>query len=403
MKYIYLLLVLTTAALTGFIVSVNSIEYQTDSFGSTLTTINATDLIKDSRAVINTNFSTLNTDKMEKSDWYSTTTAPQITTLTNLASIGTITSGTWNGSTLTVAYGGTGSTTLTQGQLLAGNGTGNILTVANGTAGQLLTASTTGNIPYWATPSVDLAATYNWVGLHNFTATTTFTGTTIGSLTNAYIASTTITGKTLPQPVYIASSTSANAGGVLLADANDNDALDFIGFAITNATAGQTVYVQVSGIVSGFTGLTKGADYYVQDAVGTIGTTTGTSEIFVGTAISGTEIIIGKRGNEFVGFVDITAVGSNMSSYTIAVPNSLARTAEIYFGAYDSGGAAYTYTGTFSINKIGKTSTSIYLDNGQGGTSYNVLPITATWSGNSITITNGGIVETYSGDAYFYR
>lgn len=173
MKYIYLLLVLTTAALTGFIVSVNSIEYQTDSFGSTLTTINATDLIKDSRAVINTNFSTLNTDKMEKSDWYSTTTAPQITTLTNLASIGTITSGTWNGSTLTVAYGGTGSTTLAANKLLLGNGTSSIITIADGTAGQLLTASTTGNLPYWSTPSVNLATDYTWTGLHTFQATTT--------------------------------------------------------------------------------------------------------------------------------------------------------------------------------------------------------------------------------------
>ena len=35
---------------------------------STITTINATDVVADSRAVINTNFSNLNTDKAEKSN-----------------------------------------------------------------------------------------------------------------------------------------------------------------------------------------------------------------------------------------------------------------------------------------------------------------------------------------------
>lgn len=43
----------------------------------------------------------------------------------------TIASGTWNGSTITVPYGGTGSTTLTG--LLKGNGTGSILTATPGT------------------------------------------------------------------------------------------------------------------------------------------------------------------------------------------------------------------------------------------------------------------------------
>lgn len=51
---------------------------------STITTIQGSDTIKDSRGTINTNFSNLNTDKFELSDWFSTTSAPQITTLLGL-------------------------------------------------------------------------------------------------------------------------------------------------------------------------------------------------------------------------------------------------------------------------------------------------------------------------------
>ena len=43
--------------------------------------------------------------------------------------------GTWNGTTVGVAYGGTGQTTYTDGQLLIGNSSGNTLTKATLTAG----------------------------------------------------------------------------------------------------------------------------------------------------------------------------------------------------------------------------------------------------------------------------
>lgn len=48
----------------------------------------------------------------------------------NITTVGTITSGTWHGSTITVPYGGTGTTTFTQGQVLIGNGQNPITTLA---------------------------------------------------------------------------------------------------------------------------------------------------------------------------------------------------------------------------------------------------------------------------------
>ena len=55
--------------------------------GSTITTIAGTDSLSNSRAVINTNFSNLNNDKIE----ISTTTLPLLTTLTNLATANSLT------------------------------------------------------------------------------------------------------------------------------------------------------------------------------------------------------------------------------------------------------------------------------------------------------------------------
>ena len=138
--------------------------------GATITTIAGSDTLSSSRAVINTNFSNLNTGKFELSDWYATTSATQLTTL------GTIVTGVWSGTEILVTKGGTGSTTLSSNQVLLGNGTGNVGVVAGlGSSGQFLTSGGAGTPPTWTTSAVDQAAAYTWTGLHAFNnASTTF-------------------------------------------------------------------------------------------------------------------------------------------------------------------------------------------------------------------------------------
>ena len=162
-----------------------------DMLGATITTINASDRLTDSRSVINTNFTNLNSAKIE----VSTTTLPNITTLENLVTVGTLTTGTWNADTLTVAYGGTGSTTLLSNAVLLGNGTSGITSVSGyGTAGQFLTSNGAGSAPTWQSASVDQSQDYVWTGNHHFnTGTTTFNGvvsmTDYTSVTSLQIAS----------------------------------------------------------------------------------------------------------------------------------------------------------------------------------------------------------------------
>lgn len=153
-------------------------------FGTTVTTINGTDTISGSRTTLNNNFSALLAGKVEVSDLAATTSLQQLTTLTGLTTVGTITSGTWHGSTLTVPFGGTGSSTLSQYQVLLGNGTGAITTpVGWGTSGQSLVSNGAGVLPSWQSTSFDNSLNYTNTGTWTFntggiidTASSTFNG-----------------------------------------------------------------------------------------------------------------------------------------------------------------------------------------------------------------------------------
>jgi len=85
-----------------------------------------------------------------------------LTTLSNLVSIGTITTGTWNASTIAVNRGGTGQTSYTNGQLLIGNTTGNTLTVGTltGTSNQVTVTNGAGTITLSLPQNVHTSANF---------------------------------------------------------------------------------------------------------------------------------------------------------------------------------------------------------------------------------------------------
>lgn len=169
--------------------------------GSSITTILGTDTLKDSRAVINTNFSNLNTDKIEAT----VTTLGSLTSASALNTIGTIISGIWNGTVIGVGYGGTGTTSPTLNQVILGNTTSGFKVVSGlGSSGEFLTSQGAGTPPIWS--ALNQTATYVWTGLHSFgnTGTTTFSG---GIESGTKIAA----------PYFIATSTTATStfnGGV---------------------------------------------------------------------------------------------------------------------------------------------------------------------------------------------
>lgn len=130
--------------------------------GSTITTILGTDTLSASRSTINTNFSNLNSTKIENS----TTSVASITTLSNLVTVGTITSGTWQGTGIDVARQGTGTTSPSLNRVILGYGASGFKVATTGTDGQLLGLSS--GVPVWQSASFDTAVSYNLTGNWGF-------------------------------------------------------------------------------------------------------------------------------------------------------------------------------------------------------------------------------------------
>lgn len=225
---------------------------------STITTIAAGDQITNSRADINTNFSNLNTDKIETSviDTDTALTANSDAKIPSQKAV----------KTYVDAGGNVNASETTKGIVEEA-------TDAEVTAG---TATGATGAKLFVTPT-KLATSLSRTGIN--------TSVTAGA---------TINGATLPVPVY----QNKTDNEFYACDANDATKYKFLGFAISNSTDGVAISVQFSGVVSGFSALDEGEKYYVQDTVGTIGTTPGTQEILVGVAISQTELFI-QKGRRF--------------------------------------------------------------------------------------------------------
>ena len=150
--------------------------------GVSLTTITGSTLISDLDTVLTDNFNALNNGKIENS----TTSVAAITTLSNLVTVGALSSGSLASgfTTITVPLGGTGSTTLSSNSVLLGNGTGAIKTVSGlGSNGNFLQSTGAGSAPIWASSAVDTSASYVWTGMHTFSlGATTSASTTIDRL-----------------------------------------------------------------------------------------------------------------------------------------------------------------------------------------------------------------------------
>ncbi len=89
-----------------------------------------------------------------------------VTTLSSLASVGTITTGTWNANTIGVGYGGTGvGTTPANGNLLIGNGTNYAVAGITGTANQVIVTNGSGTITLSTPQNIHTAAIPTFAGL----------------------------------------------------------------------------------------------------------------------------------------------------------------------------------------------------------------------------------------------
>lgn len=218
-------------------------------------------------------------------------------------------------------------------------------------------------------------------------------------------AGATITGATLPVPVYQNDSDNE----FYACDANDTAAMKFLAFAITNGTDGSAMTVQFTGIVPGFTGLIEGEKYYVSDTVGTIANTIGTYEILVGVAISETELLIQKGRRRAAGNGGSLGTATGSTVVTCGFRPSVIRLAASCtdsthtsnMNAVWANGTLYAVTGYYNEATGGASSNNAIIYDNSNGTVYMTFTITTvTDTGFTIVWTETGAFPG-GGEAYF--
>ena len=99
---------------------------------------------------------------------------PSVAALTSLASVGTITVGTWNATPVVPTYGGTGLATLTAHAVMLGEGTSNVGFATIGTAGRVLVDQGAAADPVFATTGIEIDSHYGAITADTDGATITF-------------------------------------------------------------------------------------------------------------------------------------------------------------------------------------------------------------------------------------
>ena len=323
---------------------------------STIITIAAGDNISDSRTDINTNFTNLNSDKVETS---------VLDTDTTLAA-------------------NSDSKVATQKA---------VKTYIDTSGGANASTTVRGIVEEATQAEVDAETAVGGTGARLFINPST----PQRGVTKSITAGATITGATTPVPVY----QNKTDNEFYACDANDTNAYKFLGFAISNGTNGNSMTVKFTGIVSGFTALDEGEKYYVQDAVGTIGTTPGTQEILVGIAISTTELLIQKGRRHAAGAINI---GSATTTTTLtigfrptvirltALGGGTSDTTSVAHGVYTNGALTAAYEAGYSTSSVSGEEMRITDVNGM--TNYMVITVgNITDTAFDITYTETG---TYS-------
>ncbi len=116
----------------------------------------------------------------------SATSNTSLTSLENLNILGTITSGVWSATSISVIKGGTGLTSLVSNSVLLGNGTNAVQVVSPGTSGNVLTSNGT----TWTSAPLTEVTAGNLIGTTLASSVVNTSITSVGLLTN-----TTVNGK----------------------------------------------------------------------------------------------------------------------------------------------------------------------------------------------------------------
>ena len=370
----------------------------------------------------------------------------------SITTLGTVTTGTWNGSVIDVSHGGTGDNSFTAYALLCGGTTGTAAlqnVVGLGTAGQVLTSAGAGALPAWATPTAGTVSSVS--GTANRISVINSTTTPVIDIDAAYVGQTSITtlgtitagtwnASVLTVPFGGTGVASVTAFSVVCGGTTSTGALQVVasvgtaGQVLTSAGAGAlpTWVTPAAGTVTSVSGTANritstggatpvidiAATYVGQSSITTLGTiTTGTWDgtiidpAFGGTGVDNTGNTITLSGNIVTGGSIVTngnvtlsgaltTVGAFASTFTMTAATNVTfpTSGTLLTSASLANYAVLNATNSFSFNEQYQMKLQDYsetvnaLGNITGATTLDLTTgnvFTATATGNvTFTVTN---------------
>ncbi len=172
----------------------------------------------------------------------------------NITSVGTVTSGTWNGTAIDVAHGGTGRATLTNHGVLIGAATTAITQLAAGSAGQVLQSGGASADPAYSTATYPATATGTGTILRadgtNWSATTSTYPNTNAVSTLLYASSANVMAALATANSAILATNSSGVPSITTASGNWLNTsrtafLVYVATTINNVTGDGTVYTLI--------------------------------------------------------------------------------------------------------------------------------------------------------------
>lgn len=313
----------------------------------------------------------------------------------NITGVGTLTSGTWNASTIGATYGGTGQSSYTTGDLLYASSSSALSTLADVATGNALISGGVGTAPSWGKVGLTTHVSGTLPVASGGTGATTLTGYVYGNGTGAMTASTSI-------PNAATTATSANTASAIVArDASGNFSAGTITASLSgNATTATTASATTAAATfnNGGTGDASGTTFNGSTAKTISYNTVGASPLAGSSSLTTTGTVTSGTWSASFGAVS----GANLTNLTAGnlsgtIPSAVLGNSTTYVGttaiALNRATANQALTGITSVTFPGATSGSVQLIPAATAGIGTVLTMPAT-TGTVITSGDTGTVTS---------
>jgi hypothetical protein len=314
---------------------------------------------------------------------------------TGLTGVGTLTAGTWNAITIGAAYGGTGQSSYTIGDILYADGSTSLAKLADIATGNALISGGVGTAPSWGKVGLTTHVSGTLPVASGGTGATTLTGYVYGNGTGAMTASTSI-------PNAATTATSANTASAIVArDASGNFSAGTITASLSgNATTATTASATTAAATfnNGGTGDASGTTFNGSTAKTISYNTVGASPLAGSSSLTTTGTVTSGTWSASFGAVS----GANLTNLTAGnlsgtIPSAVLGNSTTYVGttaiALNRATANQALTGITSVTFPGATSGSVQLIPAATAGIGTVLTMPAT-TGTVITSGDTGTVTS---------